>query len=57
MSTGTLTSAELTAFYAERIERLNPRLHAVIAVSPDAGPEAAASDAARRAGRSRAFRC
>ncbi len=53
MSAGTLTSVALTEFYAGRIERLNPDLHAVIAVSPEAGPQAAASDAARAAGTAR----
>ena len=46
---GSLSSAELTAFYLERIERLNPDLRAVITVSPAAAEQAAASDA-RRAG-------
>ena len=32
MSAGTLTSADVTAFYLERISRLNPALHAVITV-------------------------
>jgi len=44
---GALTSAELTAFYVERIRRLDPGLHAVIAVSPAAAADAQASDAAR----------
>src|ERR1700712_1494956 len=46
-----LTSAQLTAFYLRRIERLNPRLHAVIRVSPTALRDARAADAARRSGR------
>jgi amidase len=50
LSAGSLTSAELTAFYLERIERLNPELRAVIAVSPRAREQAAASDAARARG-------
>jgi amidase len=50
MSSGSLTAAALTAFYLERIERLNPGLHAVISVSPHARVEAAASDAARASG-------
>src|ERR1700761_3563678 len=49
MSAGTLTSAEVTAFYAERIERLNPALHAVITVNAAAGADARASDATRAA--------
>ena len=50
LSSGSLTAATLTAFYLERIERLNPSLHAVISVSPHARAEAAASDAARAGG-------
>src|ERR1700750_3372002 len=49
MTAGTLSSAVLTGFYVQRTERLNPALHAVISVTPDAPPEAAASDAARAA--------
>jgi amidase len=47
MAAGELTSAELTAFYLQRIDRLNPALHAVITVNLNAGAEAAASDRAR----------
>ena len=50
MSSGSLTSAAATAFYLDRIERLNPSLNAVISVSPRAPAEAAASDAARGSG-------
>ena len=50
MTDGTLTSAELTAFYLARIERLNPRLRAVITVSDDAAAQARASDEARANG-------
>src|SRR5205814_6547246 len=39
----------LTGFYLQRIERLNPALHAVITVNPDAQAVAVASDAARAA--------
>src|SRR6202050_842618 len=53
LSSGSLTSAGLTAFYVDRIERLNPSLHAVISVSPNAAAEAAASDAARASGAAR----
>jgi amidase len=53
MSSGHLSSADLTAFYLARIERLNPELHAVIAVSPDAQAEARASDSARAGGQVR----
>ena len=47
MASGELTSAALTAFYLQRIDRLNPALHAVITVNLNAGAEAAASDAVR----------
>jgi amidase len=50
MSRRSLSAAEVTAFYTERIDRLNPDLHAVISVSPDAADQAAASDARRAAG-------
>ena len=50
MAAGTLTSAALTGFYLQRIDRLNPALHAVITVNLDAPAEAAASDAARASG-------
>jgi amidase len=50
LAAGTLSSATLTAFYLARIERLNPLLHAVISVNPEAAAEAAASDAARASG-------
>src|ERR1700746_3241392 len=49
MAAGTLSSAALTGFYLQRIERLNPALHAVITVNPDAPAEAGTSDAARAA--------
>ena len=47
LAAGTLTAAELTAFYLDRIDRLNPGLRAVIAVGADAAAQAAASDARR----------
>ena len=50
LASGALTSAGLTAFYLERIRRLDPGLHAVIAVSAAAAADALASDAARAAG-------
>ena len=53
MAAGTLTSAGITAFYLERLHRLNPALHAVITVNPDATAEARASDAARAQGEPR----
>ena len=49
MATGELTSAALTGFYLQRIDRLNPALHAVITVNLNAGAEAARSDAVRAA--------
>ena len=49
MSAGRLTSAGLTRFYLDRIERIDrPLLHSVIATSPSALDEARASDARRR---------
>ena len=53
LASGALTAAGLTAFYLERIRRLDPGLHAVIAVSPAAAADALASDAARAAGAAR----
>ncbi|MBV9204571.1 MAG: amidase [Actinobacteria bacterium] len=53
MASGALSSATLTGFYLQRIDRLNPALHAVITVNPGAPAEAAASDVARAAGRPR----
>jgi amidase len=50
LTAGTITAAELTAFYLARIERLNPSLRAVISVNDDAAAEAAQSDARRAAG-------
>ena len=50
LASGALTSVELAAFYLERIRRLDPGLHAVIAVSPAAAADAQASDAARATG-------
>jgi len=52
-SAGAISAAGLTDFYLQRIERLNPGLRAVIAVSPDAAGEAVASDARRAAGAAR----
>ncbi len=49
MASGALSSAALTGFYLQRIDRLNPALHAVITVNLEAPAEAAASDAARAA--------
>jgi amidase len=50
MATGAVTSAALTAYYTDRIERLNPLLHAVINVSPGAAGQASEADAARASG-------
>src|ERR1700749_1719297 len=47
LAAGTLSSAALTGFYLQRIERLKPALHAVITVNADAPDEGASSDAAR----------
>ena len=50
LASGVMSASSLTAFYLDRIERLNPVLHAVISVSDDALHEARASDEARAAG-------
>ena len=51
LAAGRTTSAELVRLYEQRIAQLNPKLHAVIALNPRAAAQAAASDAARKAGR------
>jgi amidase len=48
MRSGRLTSTQLTLFYLARLERLDPKLHAVLEVNPDALRAAAASDRHRR---------
>ena len=48
MNRGQLSSVQLTSFYLQRIEALNPNLHAVITTNPDALQLAAESDARRR---------
>ena len=53
MASGALTSASLTEFYLDRIDRLNPLLRAVISVNAGARDEAAASDQARGDGAAR----
>jgi len=53
MSAGALTATALTQRYLDRIAAVNPALGAVIAVTPDALDQAAASDTALRAGRPR----
>jgi amidase len=45
-----LTSVQLVQFYMQRIAKLNPRLHAVIKVSPKALADARKADWARRHG-------
>ena len=47
MDRGRISSVQLTAFYLERIERLNPDLNAVITTSPTALLEALFSDIRR----------
>ena len=53
MQSGRLSSVELTEGYLERIERLNPTLHAVIETNPDAVKIARRLDRERRDGRVR----
>jgi amidase len=50
MASGALTSAGLTMSYINRIQSLNPTLHAVIEVNPNAAAIAASLDNERRAG-------
>jgi amidase len=50
MDDGDLSAVQLVQFYLARITQLNPRLHAVITVSPTALADAAAADAARDQG-------
>ena len=53
MAAGRLSSAELTAAYLQRIERVDPLLNSVIETNPDALAIAARRDGERRAGRVR----
>jgi amidase len=53
MNSHRLSSAQLTEFYLRRIRELNPKLHAVITVSPTALADAQAADRARRDGSDR----
>jgi amidase len=53
MSSGMLTSVQLTTSYLERIATFNPLLHAVIETNPDALTIAAALDTERQSGRLR----
>jgi amidase len=50
MSSGALTSRELTLGYLQRIDKLNPILHAVIETNPNAVAIATQRDNERRAG-------
>ena len=49
LAAGRVTSVELVQLYEARIAKLNPQLHAVIAVNPLALEQARAADAARKA--------
>ncbi len=51
LAAGRTTSVALVTAYEARIARLNPQLHAVIALNPHALADARAADAARAAGR------
>ena len=51
MKRGSLTSEALTRASLARIKALDGRLHAVIAINPDAIAQAQAADAARKAGK------
>ena len=50
MDSHRLTSVQLTQFYLQRIKKLNPKLNAVIKVSPTALLDARAADRIRRHG-------
>jgi amidase len=50
MNSHRMNAVELTNFYLRRIRQLNPKLNAVITVSPTALADARAADAARRHG-------
>lgn len=51
MAKGSLTSSALTRAYLRRIEKVDPKIHAVLRTSPTALREAAASDARHRSGK------
>jgi amidase len=53
MGHGRLTAVELTDAYLQRIQRIDPKIHAVIAVDPTALTQAAASDRRHRSGHTR----
>ncbi|KAJ3012695.1 UNVERIFIED_CONTAM: hypothetical protein HDU68_001073 [Siphonaria sp. JEL0065] len=48
MNAGTVTSAQLTQYYLDRIAKYNPTLHAVIETNPDALKIAAEADKTRK---------
>ena len=48
-----VTAVDLVKAYEARIAKINPRIHAVIALDPDAIAQARASDARRAAGKTR----
>ncbi len=48
MAAGELSSVKLTQFYLQQIESLNPKLHAVITVNPNALEDAQKSDKKRK---------
>lgn len=50
LQSGRVTSVELVRRYEARIAALNPRLHAVLALNPQAEAQAREVDAARRRG-------
>ena len=51
LDAGRVTSVELVRLYQARIAKLDPRLHAIIALNPRALEQARAADAARKAHR------
>ncbi|MCW2933008.1 MAG: N-carbamoylputrescine amidase [Actinomycetia bacterium] len=53
MEAGETTSVALTSHYRSRIDELNPVLHAVITIDPEAHAQAAASDERRARGAAR----
>ncbi|MEI5100862.1 amidase [Streptomyces sp. PmtG] len=53
MADGSLTPTRLTAAYLRRIDRVDPKINAVLRTDPTARRQAAASDARHREGRAR----
>ncbi|MEV8314941.1 amidase [Streptomyces sp. NPDC059900] len=51
MDDGSLTASALTRAYLRRIEKVDPKIHAVLRISPTALRQAAASDARHRHGK------